>query len=316
MIDHLSDIWHTPDGWPLRRVKLTGRSGRGRGSLLFLSGRGDHMEKYAETLHHWADQGWVVENFDWRGQGGSGRFTDDSRTGHAEDLSHWIDDLEAYCAEWRARTDAPHVIVAHSMGGHIALRALAEDRIEADAVVLIAPMFGINAAGLPHGMGSWLARTACALGHSTRPVLRLGHRRHKVMNAVRTTLTHSAERYEQEARVRRERPDLVMDAPSWGWLRAAYSSISVLNRPGYVENVTTPVLILATRGDRLISVGAVSRIARRLPHAEVHYYGREVAHEILREVDRFRDDALARIDAFFDRHARSGDIVSHTAASK
>ncbi len=306
MIDTLSDIWKTPDGWPLRRVILPSASGQAaRGALLFLSGRGDHMEKYAETLHDWADAGWAVENFDWRGQGGSGRFMDDTSVGHADNIEHWIEDLRAYHAEWVERTPPPHVIVAHSMGGHIALRALAENQMDIDAVVFVAPMFGINAGGLPHGVGNWIAHAACGLGHSNRAVWSLGRNRHKVMNAVRTTLTHSAKRYEQEARVRRERPDLVVDAPSWGWLRAAYRSISVINRPGYAKRVTVPALILATRGDRLISVSAIANIAKRLPNAHVHYFGRHVAHEILREVDDVRNEALERIERFFDEHAPS-----------
>ncbi len=304
MIDRLADTWHAADGWPIRRVVLP-CGGEERGSLLFLAGRGDFMEKYAETMQHWADRGWMVDSFDWRGQGGSGRFVPDPWIGHVDDFACWFTDLEDYCAHWRGRTSAPHVIVAHSMGGHILLRALAEGRVTADAAVLIAPMLGIGGLGLPHVLGARIAALACALGHSGRAMWRPRGSSRKVEELVRHVLTHSVERYAGEARVRREQPELVMGPPSWGWLSAAFRSIGIMRRPGYLERVTTPVMILATTGDRLVSTPAIARMARRLPHVRLHHYGRHVAHEILREVDDVRDDALARIDAFLAEYAPS-----------
>lgn len=302
MIEEFSDIWHAPDGWPVRRARFPARRAA-RGSLLFLAGRGDHMEKYAETMRHWAGQGWHVDSFDWRGQGGSGRFARDAMVGHVEDFRCWIDDLKDYCAQWRSSHPGPHAVVAHSMGGHLALHALAQQRIRVDAAVLVAPMLGIAAGGIPRPLAAALAGFACSLGHAERSLWRPRPAAPHLTPAIRTMLTHSAERFEAEARLRRERPDLVLDAPSWGWMRAAYRSIALLERSGYLERVTTPILILATKGDRLVSAPAIARMARRLPDAQVHFYGRHVAHEILREVDSVRDDALARIAAFLDDHA-------------
>ena len=63
------------------------------------------------------------------------------------------------------------------------------------------------------------------------------------------------------------------------------------------------MLLLATDADRLVSTAAIRRAARLLPHATLHVYP-DAAHEILREPDDVRLDALARIDAFLDEHAR------------
>lgn len=295
------DFWMTPDGWPLRTVRLEG--GGARGALLFLGGRGDPIEKYRETLDHWAQGGWAVESFDWRGQGGSGRFVDDPQLGHADDFSVWLADLDAYASEWRARTAGPHVMVGHSMGGHLLLRALVEGRVEADAAVLVAPMIGIHAGGLPGPFARNIAGAACAMGHARRSLWPQKVRQARLEEAIRTTLTHSKERYAQELRLRREQPDLMVDAPSWGWLNAAYRSMARLSEPGLAEGMRTPTFMLATSGDRLVSTPAIAKMARRLPDAHLHLYGRNVAHEILREVDAVRDDALRRIDAFFDERA-------------
>ncbi|MFA7604491.1 MAG: alpha/beta hydrolase, partial [Novosphingobium sp.] len=116
-------------------------------------------------------------------------------------------------------------------------------------------------------------------------------------------LTHDAARYADELWWREARPELVMGPGSWGWIAAAFASIGLLDRPGILEGVETPVLILGTTADRLVEFGAIARAARRLPHAELLRFGAESRHEILRETDPVRDAALAAIDAFLDRAA-------------
>ncbi len=303
--DAMMESWPAPDGWMLRRIRLGGR-GAPRGSLLFLGGRADHIEKYDEALIGWAAEGWAVESLDWRGQGGSGRLIQGSALGHAEDFDCWLEDVEAYAREWRGRTRGPQVIVAHSMGGHLVLRALAEGRIAADAVVLSAPMLGIHTGVLPHWLAGRIAAAACALGLGRRGIGR-------VRSAVRVdegatlpnVLSHDRERLLRAARFEVERPDIALDTPTWGWLRAAYRSLDVLARTGLLERVRTPLLILASTGDAVVSTPAIIRMAARIPGARLHVYGADVAHEILREVDAVRDDALARIAAFFAEYAPS-----------
>jgi lysophospholipase len=40
-----------------------------------------------------------------------------------------------------------------------------------------------------------------------------------------------------------------------------------------------------------------------LPHAETLIFGKEAAHELLREADPVRDQCIARINSFLDAHA-------------
>ena len=121
-------------------------------------GRGDFIEKYLETLAHWHRQGWHVSAFDWRGQGGSGRLSQNAQVGHANDFAPWIDDLAKIFTQWKAKTKGPHVIVSHSMGGHLLLRTLAERKINPDAAIAIAPMMGFAASPLPQKLAEKMAR--------------------------------------------------------------------------------------------------------------------------------------------------------------
>ncbi|MGZ3197640.1 MAG: alpha/beta hydrolase, partial [Croceibacterium sp.] len=92
-----------------------------------------------------------------------------------------------------------------------------------------------------------------------------------------------------------------MGPGSWGWVRAGLASMAALRRPGMLEEVNLPVLLLSVSGDALVSAPAIARAAARLPQGEHVAFGPEAYHEVLREADPVRDRALAAIDEFLDR---------------
>lgn len=294
------DYWIAPDGWPLRRYRL-GEGRRGR--MLLLGGRGDMIEKYLEVIHHWAERGWAVTSFDWRGQGGSGRLTDDPLCGHVEDFGQWIGDLGVFAAQWRADGGGPTAIVAHSMGGHLLLRALAEGMPPPDAAVTVAPMMDVHSAPLPRWLAVGIANAMCRLGLSRRQAWTQKEESVRQREMRQKRLTHDPERYADELWWRDHSRDVALGPPSWRWVAQALASTRALERSTALERIAVPLLILATDVDRLVSTPAIRRIAARIPGARLHVYGREAAHEILRELDPVRLDALRRIDAFLDEMA-------------
>lgn len=291
------------DGWPLRSmIWPEPEDDRARGSLLFLGGRGDHFEKYLECFAAWHGRGWQVESFDWRGQGGSGRLAADPHVGHCERYAQWIDDLADYVRQWAMRTPAPHVMVGHSMGGHLLLRALADRRIAPDAVVLVAPMLGF-VAPYPDRVGHWIARVMCRIGPPDRAAWKLSEKPGSPVRLRQRLLTHDDGRYEDEMWWRAQNPSLELGPASWRWVEQAYASFRHLATPGLIEGVGVPVLTLVASADMLVSASAARAAAARLPRGTTRVYGAEAAHEILREADAVRDDALAQIDAFFNKEA-------------
>lgn len=293
------DYWTAPDGWPIRRYML-GDGTRGR--MLLLGGRGDMIEKYLEVMHHWAARGWAVTTFDWRGQGGSGRLTDDPMTGHIGDFADWIADLNALAAEWRGQGSGPTAMLGHSMGGHMLLRALAEGMPPPDAAVAVAPMLGLHSAPLPRWLAVLVARMMVRLGRGARQAWTQKEDSERQRRMRQKRLTHDPDRYADELWWRDHSRDIALGPPSWNWVRQALDSTQALGDAA-VARIAVPVLILATRADQLVSTPAIRRIAAHIPNARLHVYGREAAHEILRETDGVRLDALRRIDAFLDEVA-------------
>lgn len=295
--------WTTPDGAAIRRIDWPAPDWNPRGSILFMPGRGDAYEKWLETLDQWHSQGWAVTSADWRGQALSGRCGRDAMTGHIDDFSIWINDLAALWDDWRKTVPGPHVLAAHSMGGHLALRAVAEGKIRPDALVLSAPMLGLLPDWVPSAVLHQVAGFMTEIGDPRRPAWKGNEKPELIHHARATLLTHDPSRYDDEEWWRRERPAIAMGAASWGWIERALTSIRALEKPGVLESVQLPVLLLGTRVDRLVSWPAIRRAAARLPGAKLVTFGSECRHELLREVDPVRDRALDAIRAFLDRVA-------------
>ncbi|MGN3975049.1 alpha/beta fold hydrolase [Tsuneonella sp. SYSU-LHT278] len=290
--------WSAPDGHAIRRFDWPAGHAAERGALLFLGGRGDFYEKYLEAFADWREKGWRVTAIDWRGQAGSGRLGNDAVTGHIGDFSQWTGDLAAFWGDWTAEATGPRVIVAHSMGAHIALRAAAERLVAPDAFVLVAPMLGIGR--LPPAVMQTAARVMGRLGDPRRPAWKWSEKPGEPPAARGALLTHDTDRYADELWWRAQRPELVMGPGSWGWVERAYASMRALSAPGLLETITIPTLILATTADRLVSYRAIAAAAARLPLSKMVTFGSEASHEILREADPVRDRALAAIDRFLD----------------
>ncbi|HET8611734.1 MAG TPA: alpha/beta hydrolase [Sphingomonas sp.] len=286
--------WAAPDGWPHRAFRWPEPAGLARGSILFQSGRASFIEKEMEACDHWWRRGWRVEGFDWRGQGGSGRLTPGGPADDRASFDPLIDDLAAYVADWRERTPGPHVLIAHSMGGHIGLRLMAERGVGFDAAVLVAPMLALSRRPVP----GWLQRIAI------RAALLAGLRHRAAWREMRddprrqVRLTTDIERFHDIDWWKRADPMLDLGPPSWGWLAAAMAGERRIAADP-LEKVTTPILFLAPSDDKLVDNAAIVSAAKRLPDAELKLFP-GAAHELLREADRYRLPALAAIDAFLD----------------
>ena len=291
--------WEAPDGWVHRRYDRPHAEGSvRRGRLLFQTGRADMIEKYGDAIDHFRTLGWDVTAFDWRGQGGSGRLAEGD-TGHVEVFDRLIDDLAAFHADWVAQGEGPHVVLGHSMGGFVTLAALAAGRIAPDAVVLVAPMIAMRS---PIGQwaGARFARWQAGRGDRFRPAWRRLETP-AAATARQKRLTHDLARFADQQAFRRMRPELCLGSPSWHWVAEAFRATAALRDDPGLARIETPVLMLVAQADRLVDARAAGRVAARMPNATLVCFGQGCAHEILREADPVRANALAAINAFLAR---------------
>jgi lysophospholipase len=292
--------WTAADGLRLRSFAWP-VSGVPRGSILFQGGRGDVFEKYLEAFDHWHGQGWTITSFDWRGQGGSGRLSEAGDCGHIEDFADYIRDFHGFAREWQAQTPGPHVVMGHSMGGHLVLRGLVEGVVKPDAAVLIAPMLGLKS---PFGaaLGERVARLLGGFGNLARPAWKTNERPYTT-DTRESLLTHDHDRYADELWWQANSPDIVTGPPSWKWVIEAFRSTRELRANPALGRMNVPLLALIAETDGLVDAKAALATVAKLPDARVVRFGKESAHEILREAEAVRNRALGEIDLFLQSRA-------------
>lgn len=295
------DRWLAPDGWDHRVFDWRAEGAPARGSILFQGGRGDIFEKYFESFAHWHGQGWNVTSFDWRGQGGSGRLTAAENCGHIEDYGDYVRDLRDFWAVWVGSNPGPRVAMGHSMGGHLVLRALTESAIVPDAAVLVAPMLGFKP-GIFGPFAERAARFLGGLGDPARPAWK-GNEKPYTTETRASLLTHDRERYADEIWWQMHDPAILTGPPSWNWVIEGFRSIRELAADPRLAGMRVPTLMLVAENDGLIDGKAALALAPRLPDVRLIRFGKESAHEILREIDTVRDRALDAIDSFLAERA-------------
>lgn len=300
--------WIGPDGWRFRRFDWPCDAAGLRGRILWQGGRGDIFEKYLELFAHWHAQGWSITSLDWRGQGGSGRVSADPHVGDIDDFATYVDDFAAFWAVWSAEEAGPRVMMGHSMGGHLLARAITESACSGggtampDAVVLIAPMMGVRS---PFGaiLGEAIARIIGGIGNPSRAAWKTNEKP-ATMATRQKLLTHDADRYGDELWWQSAQPELMLGPPSWRWVIEAFASTRRLRGDPRLQKVTVPVLMLVALADQLVLPSAAIAVADQLPDVQLVKFGREAAHEILREADPVRNRAIADIDAFLSVRVR------------
>ena len=202
-----------------------------------------------------------------------------------------------------ASTPAPHIIAAHSMGGHIVMRAVGDGLIAPDGLIFSAPMFAVKGPPVPDEWGIKYARMMVRMKGAQAPAWTISEKPGATMRARQAMLTRDDARYDDERFWRAARPGLELGPGTWGWVLAAMESIAHIAAPGYVERLTCPSFTFATDGDQLVRTQRARELVARMPDAEIFVAPKPVGHEMLREVDAVRDDVMGRIGRFLDRVA-------------
>ncbi len=276
------------------------QTGEPRGTVVLLNGRAEFIEKYAEPIEKLGDRRFDVYTLDWRGQGLSDRLLPDRRKGHVKSFRHYIRDLREIMAEKILfRAAPPIIILAHSMGGHIALRLIHDFPDMADLLVLTAPMIDINTGPIPR----WVIRFLIKFGRENAFAPGSGDYVPEEQQFEGNKLSSDPRRFRDHVNAVLKNPDLAIGGVTYGWLRAAFQSIDILNSPGYAREITVPVLLACAELDRIVSIDAQKRFCSDIPECRFCLV-RGSRHEILKEADAVQSIFWDAFDDFTDFYGK------------
>jgi len=194
----------------------------------------------------------------------------------------------------RPKGDTPFIVIGHSEGGLVALRA-AQQGLPMDGLVLSSPAFGLTSLPRPR---SDFARFAPAMR-----ALRLGWIRTPDQSGWRRDApdgfqagrTHDAERGKVQAAWMLANPDLRMGGRSLGWFAAFFDASEAAARD--IRDTAAPTLMLDAGQDRVVTATPQGRLcAAMIACREIRYP--EAGHDLHMESDAVRDAWMTAIVDF------------------
>ena len=205
------------------------KSARAKGSIFIFNGRSDYLESYQDVIQHFTQNGYACMSMDWRGQGLSDRLIENTQLGYVKHFSDYQKDIDAlFDAAQALDMPKPYYLLAHSMGGCIALRRLL-GKHPFEKVAFSAPMWGLEMPIFtrmfanfvcytlgPTPLGKWLIPTG-----SLKPYV-------LAVPFDENTNTGNKQIYEKMIKQARENPELTIGSPAISWLYAALKETEAL----------------------------------------------------------------------------------------
>lgn len=296
------------DGGRLRGAVWPATADTPEGTVVLLSGRTEFIEKYFETVTMLRERGFAVATLDWRGQGMSVRETDNPLRGHADRFSDFDRDFALFLKQVAARNlPAPLIGLAHSMGGHIALRwlyladtraAIAQGLPKIGRMVLSAPMVDLAISARAMLAMRLLSFIGIAVGLGKRYLPGGSDDKATGSDPFEGNLvTSDPQRFARQNAIVAAKPDLRLATPTLGWGGAAIESMDFLQSDQCTDAITTPVLFAGASRDGLIRPRDVEAYAKRLANGR-YILCEGAKHEILMERDDIQKPFWEAFDAF------------------
>lgn len=294
--DHKAGYFEGCDGRQLRYALFRSTGQDARGTIVLLHGRNECIEKYYETITQLTDAGFWVATFDWRGQGGSERIKYRRQVGYVRHFRDYEHDLAIFL-EYVVLPDArmPYYLLAHSLGGLVALSMAPNIANRIDRIAVIAPFIGLKMSSFKKTFLSiWLSLfTSIGLGSLVIP--RSGARNEQ---KAFENLTSDQSRYIRNWRIFEEYPEFRTGPPTFRWLHQTMRAIKRVSKQSYLEQINIPTIILGGSNDGIVPFEEFEDMSNKFRAGQlIPLYG--ARHEILHEEDIFREPALAAILAFF-----------------
>jgi alpha-beta hydrolase superfamily lysophospholipase len=236
-----------------------------KGSVLVTHGYMEHCGRYHELADVITKAGWAVMTYDVRGHGKSF-----GPRGFVEHFSDYLDDLDAAYAKARALAPgAPSILLGHSHGSLITLRALTGDRPpQAACAIVSSPFLGSRLKVSP------IKKLAGRIASRIAPKL-----------SIPEKLPVSGLTSDPDKQREHENDKLCFDLATARWFTEATAAQAYVEQ--HADRVRIPTTWLVGGADPITDPDASRRIAGKMRGSDYHDFP-EMVHEVFNERDRGR----------------------------
>lgn len=252
--------------------------------VVIAHGFGEFAEKYEEMAYYFLQEGYNIYIMEHRGHGYSQRQVRDLQKIHVDSFDVYVRDLKDFVAKILPK-DRKRFLLAHSMGGAIAIRYLEEHPGTFQGVVLSSPMCKIRFGELPTAGVSFLCDIMCGLGFGRRTAY--GQRDFSTEDRFDKSSCMSKVHYHAILQKRSKDPHYQTCKATYGWVRAGLRVSRQILQQENVNRIREPILILTAGQDHMVDLAAQKRFISRAKHIH-HVHFEDSRHEIFHGTEQMR----------------------------
>ncbi len=278
--------------------------------LVIVPGRSESYLKYQELAFDLHAQRFNVFIIDHRGQGLSDRLLTNADKGYVNSFQDYVDDLAYFIKNIiPPLCKAKPYILAHSMGGAIATRYMQDFPDAIKAAVIASPMLGFNSGPIPQFLIKPLITSQIKLNQffNQEPWYFLGQKNYRPVAFKRNKLTHSANRYQIIDQLYRNNKSIQLGGVTGHWLTESVLAQEKIFQE--LNKLKTPILLLQSGSDSIVCRQAQYNFCQKLNKLQTiscpggkPFTINNAYHELFFEVDKYRNLALNKTLAWFEKH--------------
>lgn len=265
-------------------------------AIMISSGRTEAAIKYKELIFDLFKNGYSIYIHDHRGQGLSGRMTEDPQMGYIENFQYYIDDMKYFHDKYLKPKDHKKTyLLTHSMGGAIGMTYLEQNPNDFDAAAFSSPMLGLNPP---------ICSVVTVLDGDL-PKYAMGESEYDddITTFKGNTLTGSELRYGRMIDAFADVPEAQLGGATYHWVHKSCQQFDYIF--GNIDKIETPFILFSAENEQIVHPYAHQKFvtAAKKSGKECQAYEVENAqHELLIEKDEQRIATINKTLDFYSKY--------------
>ena len=300
--DSLRDFWNAGEAGSLKGVDgvelvyRIHRAPNAKAGVVLLPGRTEAIIKLAEVCSDLVAQGYSTYALTLRGQGEAGRMLPDRDKGYVAWFDDYVEDMHTFINTVVKPEQQRVFMLAHSMGGAVAILVNDEHPGDLDALALSAPMLDINLGAFPPPVAASLASGICDSTDGSGFAIGGGPYKEE-QDFTRNSVTSSEARWTWKVQQLRDDEQIRAGGLTWRWLCQALVGSSRAQQSGRFSS--TPTVLFQAADDTFVNRPGQEKYCTDAPRCTFSRI-ENAKHELLQERDEVRNLVLSRVVRFFD----------------
>ena len=265
-------------------------------AILISTGRTEAAIKYKELIFDLYNNGYSIYIHDHRGQGLSGRMTENHDMGYIDTFQFYVDDMKYFYDHYlKPQNYEKTFLLAHSMGGAIGMTYLEQNPNDFSAAAFSSPMLGFKPP---------ICSIVQVLG-GQEPQYAIGESKYEDDKTAfeGNTLTGSELRYNRMIDAFKKKPRARLGGATYQWIQKSCLQYNYIFNN--VDKINTPFILFSAENEQIVYAYAHQKFVDASKNLGKEYMAFEIEnaqHELFIEKDEQRIETINETLDFYSRY--------------